>query len=86
MEALKEVPFIKEWIIEGEEKGEEKGIKEGIKEGKRTAILNLLEIRFKRVPKGLKQKINKIDNVETLDRLFKEAATSDSLVEFEKVF
>ena len=57
----------------------EQGKVEGIVEGKQGAILQLLEFRFQQVPETLTARITSIETLSTLDRLFEQALTAESL-------
>ena len=76
------------YITNAERIGIEKGIKEGIKEGKRSKsqdyIIEVLETRFESLPAHLREKIKKIEELETLSTLHKEAVLVKNLQEFEK--
>ena len=71
---------------EGWEEGLEQGLKQGIEKGAletaRSAILEILEIRFGDVPSSLKNKIMECCNLEKLKRALKSAATVASMDKF----
>ncbi|NEP59236.1 MAG: hypothetical protein F6K31_19815 [Symploca sp. SIO2G7] len=73
------------YITSVERRGLEKGLQQGLQQGKQENILQLLEIRFEDVAQELKQIIEKLDDIELLGKLFAQAATTQSLDEFESV-
>jgi hypothetical protein len=54
----------------------------GRQEGRQEAIIQLLEIRFNRVPPGLLETIREVTETNHLDRLFKTAATCPDIEAF----
>ncbi|NEP60191.1 MAG: hypothetical protein F6K31_24845 [Symploca sp. SIO2G7] len=81
LEENKKMPY----ITSVERRGLEKGLQQGLQQGKQENILQLLEIRFEDVAQELKQIIEKLDDIELLGKLFAQAATTQSLDEFESV-
>ncbi len=66
----------------GERKGITKGIKKGKLKGKQESLLQLLQIRFKKVPQSVTLKVSKLTDAALLTELFEAACRSDSLKEF----
>ena len=78
-------------IEQGIEQGKAQGIIEGIEqrktqgiiEGKKTAILQLLRLRFQNVPETLTDRIASIESFSDLDTLLEQATTAESLNEIQ---
>jgi hypothetical protein len=90
-EALK-MPYVTSVERVGEKRGEERGEKKGRKIGKeigimsrsREAVLEILEMRFGRIPMSLSSAVNGLEDLATLKDLHKEAVTTASLEAFEE--
>jgi len=67
---------------EGLEKGLEKGLKKGLQQGRQDMILELLELRFGEIPKGLPEVVRTISKKKQLEDLFKTAATCADMETF----
>ena len=71
---------------EGIRKGRQQGLQEGRQEGlifsQQQAILEALEIRFERVPEGLREEIESIADSKKLTHLLRAAITSSDLESF----
>jgi flagellar biosynthesis/type III secretory pathway protein FliH len=71
---------------EGMQQGIEHGMQQGIHRGqvvaKQQDILEALEIRFQRVPEGLREEIEEITDSKKLTHLHRAAITSATLDEF----
>jgi len=67
---------------EGLKKGLKQGRQEGLKEGQQKMILELLELRFGDVPKGLAEAVRAIHKTRPLEDLFRTAATCASMEGF----
>jgi hypothetical protein len=71
---------------EGLRKGRQQGLQEGREEGlifsRQQDILEALEIRFHRVPEGLREEIESIADAKKLTHLHRAAITSATLDEF----
>jgi len=65
----------------GIEKGIEKGILDGRLQGKQDALKTILETRFGPLSQVHSNRIEKINSVEELDRLIREALRSSQLDE-----
>ena len=65
---------------EGERIGERRGERKGIL----RIIFETLELRFRFVPDGIREKLNAVGDTEALVSIQKQAITADSLEEFEK--
>lgn len=76
--------FVEKWIEKGKQEGLEEGKKEGLQEGRRDSILDLLMLRFDAAPVSIANRLEKISDLETLRKLNRQAATADSLAEFEQ--
>jgi len=48
-------------------------------------ILNILEERFKSIPEGIKEKVEKIEDLKKLEYLLRESVTIKSIEEFRKL-
>ena len=60
------------------------GRQEGILQTSRENVIDILQVRFKRVPKALTQTIQQIDDTSFLSKLIKEAVLVDSLKTFKQ--
>jgi hypothetical protein len=60
-----------------------KGEKIGIMSRSREAVLEILEMRFGRIPSSLPAAVNGLEDLATLEDLLKKAVTTDSLEAFE---
>jgi len=73
----------------GEEQGFQRGEKQGFQRGAQQTVQQLLfetlQVRFDAVPERVMESLNKIDQLETLKSLHKEAITIASLAEFEQL-
>ena len=78
--------FRQEGIRKGRQQGRQEGRQEGHQEGlifsKQQDILEALEIRFQRVPEGLREEIETIIDTKKLTRLLRAAITSADLESF----
>ena len=76
-------------IQEGYEKGKREGLQQGIQQGiiekTKQAIIDVLEARFETVPLRIVKEINKIDEIEVLDRLHRKAVLVKDIKEFEEI-
>jgi hypothetical protein len=70
---------------EGMQQGIEHGMHRGQVAAKQQAILEALEIRFQRVPEGLREEIEAITDTAKLQSLLRAAITSATLDEFAEV-
>ncbi len=61
----------------------EQGLEQGMLQNGREAVLEILEIRFERVPVPLTEQIRTLDDVAVLKRLHRQALQVDSLEAFE---
>lgn len=66
----------------GLREGQQKGRQEGILQNAREAVIEILQIRFERVPEALSQQVNTIQDLSLLKQLHRQAITIDSLDEF----
>lgn len=71
---MTESPFINEFIA--------KGRVEGAVEGRMTALLEVLNDKFKKLPKKIENIIKKTKDVDTLRNWMSAAAKSNTLEEF----
>jgi predicted transposase YdaD len=67
---------------EGIRKGRQQGRQEGLIFSQQQAILEALEIRFQRVPEGLREEIETIIDTKKLTHLLRAAITSADLESF----
>jgi predicted transposase YdaD len=67
---------------EGIRKGRQQGRQEGLVRANQTAILEALEIRFDRVPEGLREEIESLADTSKLQALLRAAIRSATLDEF----
>ncbi len=67
---------------EGIRKGRQQGRQEGLVRANQTAILEALEIRFDRVPEGLREEIESLADTAKLQALLRAAITSANLESF----
>ena len=67
---------------EGIRKGRQQGRQEGLIFSQQRAILEALEIRFDRVPEGLREEIEAITDSKKLTHLHRAAITSTDLESF----
>ena len=74
--------FRQEGIRKGRQEGRQEGHQEGLIFSKQQAILEALEIRFQRVPDGLREEIETIINAKKLTHLHRAAITSADLESF----
>jgi predicted transposase/invertase (TIGR01784 family) len=78
--------FRQEGIRKGRQQGRKEGRQEGHQEGlifsKQQAILEALEIRFKRVPEGLREEIEAIIDTKKLTHLHRAAITNADIESF----
>ncbi|HEY6329666.1 MAG TPA: hypothetical protein VI756_10020, partial [Blastocatellia bacterium] len=72
---------------EGHKSGLKKGRKAGIEEGQlktsRDDVIEILAARFGRVPASLTKTIKTVDNISRLKALLREAATTQSVTQFQ---
>jgi len=73
-----------EGIREGERKGKREGIEEGQLRAARDAIAEILQVRFKKVPPGVKTSIKRVDDRNQLKMLLRQAATVPALRDFQR--
>lgn len=69
-------------IEKGMEKGIEKGIEEGMIRAKWSAIIDVLKLRFGKIPADLPNEIKSISKIKQLDNLHKKAVLTKSISEF----
>jgi predicted transposase YdaD len=67
---------------EGRHEGRQEGRQEGLISSKQQDILEALEIRFQRVPEGLREEIQAISDTKKLSLLLRAAITSVDLEAF----
>ncbi len=93
VEYMKTATFIDDWITEGIEKGMQQGLQQGIQQGIQQSrkehlqtakddVLEVLLIRFSKLPKTLVKRIKSIDDLMILKNLHRQAITSESLAKF----
>lgn len=74
---------VDKWIERGIEEGIEQGIEQGAATMAREALLDVLRARFRQVPGEVTQWVLSQRDVDALRSLLREAATADSLEEFQ---
>jgi predicted transposase/invertase (TIGR01784 family) len=74
--------FRQEGIRKGRQQGRKEGRREGLIFSQQQAILEALEIRFQRVPEGLREEIETIIDTKKLTHLLRAAITSADLESF----
>ena len=74
--------FRQEGIRKGRQQGRQEGRQEGLVRANQAAILEALEIRFTRVPEGLREEIELIADTAKLQTLLRAAIRSATLEEF----
>lgn len=74
---------IEQGKIEGRHEGRLEGIEEGKVEAQRAAIVDVLEVRFRRVPESLRGAIRGIEEPGALNRLLRTAITCSDIEAFE---
>ena len=74
--------FRQEGIRKGRQQGRQEGRQEGLVRANQAAILEALEIRFTRVPEGLREEIELIADTAKLQSLLRAAIRSATLEEF----
>jgi len=67
---------------EGREEGRKEGLQQGRQEERQKMILELLELRFGDVPKGLAESVRAMYQTRRLEDLFRTAATCVSMEAF----
>ena len=87
----KETEKVKRYLEESERSDvmaslAEQLIQKGKREGLQSSLLLTLEARFTKVPKGLREKIEKIPTLEELEFLLKEAIKTKTLKDFQTHF
>ena len=72
--------------LEGVKEGIKEGLRQGITEGRieeaRELLIEALDVKFTPVPKQVAERIRRIDEVEKLRSLFRNAILCNSLDEF----
>jgi hypothetical protein len=75
---------LKQGRREGAEQGRREGVEQGQLKATRDDIVEILEVRFNRVPPGVQKTLKKIDDRKRLKLLLREAASAASLKEFQR--
>jgi flagellar biosynthesis/type III secretory pathway protein FliH len=76
--------FVEKWIEKGKEEGLQEGLQRGQQEGLRDAVFDLLLLRFDTASSPIADRLGEITDVETLRQLHLQAATAESLTDFEQ--
>jgi flagellar biosynthesis/type III secretory pathway protein FliH len=79
--------FVEKWIEKGKQEGLQEGMQLGKQEGQqalRNAIIDLLLLRFDATPTSIIEGLENISDLETLRQLNRQAATAESLTNFEQ--
>ena len=74
----------KEWMAEGRQQGLQQGLQQGHLKSKRESILEVLEARFGKRSKTVVNRLKKIEELDTLSALLKQASIVNSIIEFEQ--
>nr|WP_026097329.1 hypothetical protein [Baaleninema simplex] len=74
-----------EGLQEGRQEGLQEGLQAGILENARSSVLEVLTVRFDRVPSELSDSIEQITDVATLQNLHRQAISIESLTEFDRL-
>jgi predicted transposase YdaD len=74
--------FRQEGIRKGRQQGRKEGRQEGLIFSQQQAILEALEIRFQRVPEGLREEIEAIIDTKKLTHLHRAAITNADIESF----
>lgn len=72
-----------EFTTYAERVGEKRGIKKGELKNQKANVLQLLQMRFKRVPQRITDKVSALTDTALLKELFEAAFRCESLKEFE---
>jgi hypothetical protein len=64
---------------------ERRGIQKGILQNLRANVLQILQVRFKRVPKPLIKTLQTIEDTSLLSKFHEQAVVVDSLAEFKRL-
>ncbi|HEY6330035.1 MAG TPA: hypothetical protein VI756_11915, partial [Blastocatellia bacterium] len=76
--------IVTSWMREGIKQGRKEGLEEGQLRATQAHIVEILVARFGRVPAAAKKKIKTIDSIPRLKALLREAATTESLSQFQR--
>ena len=68
-------------LQEGLEKGKKEGLQEGVTKAKKDAIKSAILIKFGVLPKELEEKIERTDDIEALDEMFKKVILAGKIEE-----
>jgi len=82
MKMIKTADIVQEWIDEGIQKGVQQGIQQGVQQDARDAVIDILEMRFKVVPKSIIKILNEISDPSVLKILRRKAVIVDSFDDF----
>jgi flagellar biosynthesis/type III secretory pathway protein FliH len=74
---------VQQGVQQGIQQGVQQGLQQGVLNTSRDAVVKVLRVRFKRVPKLLLKKINLLQDPEKLSQLLEDAVLVKSLAEFE---
>jgi flagellar biosynthesis/type III secretory pathway protein FliH len=67
---------------DGMQQGMQRGMQQGIQQAMQQGILQTLQLRFKRVPAGLREEIELMGDIAKLQSLHRSAILSGSIEEF----
>ncbi|MDB9313886.1 hypothetical protein PN462_12305 [Spirulina sp. CS-785/01] len=79
------MPYVTSIERSARQEGIEQGIEQGILRKSREDILEVLEVRFKVVPEGLRDTLNQIEQKSILTTLHRQAITVDSPEAFQSL-
>ena len=79
------MPYVTSIERLGIQQGIQQGIQRGTLANAREDVIEILEVRFERVPDAVAKTIGGIDDLSTLKTLHKKAVTVGSIEEFESI-
>jgi len=84
-EEEKRMPYVTSVERIGRQKGREEGREEGILQKGREDVIDILEVRFERVPGPLRDRIQEIEDPDRLKSLHRQALLVEALEEFARM-
>jgi len=70
---------------QGLQQGTRQGIRQGVQQGIRQGIIEVLQMRFERIPSSLVERVNAIGDTAVLTQLLRRSVTAKSPQEFEQM-
>lgn len=71
-----------EGIELGVQQGVQQGLQQGVQQGIRESIINILQVRFGQTPEDIDKIIYRIENLDTLQQVQRQAVLAESLAVF----